>query len=180
MFPNLKTATVSNTSMLGAGVHTVKMASFEEKLTNNGLPYVEVVCENESGSKSYVKFNGVDANTSAAAAKVRTEIFKKFLTNAGATTFENVPASMNSIKGNKFQIVLTEREYWMNDKDTGIPTVRKAFDYKTSGKVGAPLTYTPSMNKPLTGDDLVAYQNAYNAHMQSNGSAPTQGSDLPF
>jgi hypothetical protein len=182
MFPNLKTATVSSNSMLGAGVHIVKAKSFEEKTTAKGLPYVEIICENSSGAKTYLKFNGVDSNTSEAAARVRTEIFKKFLTTAGATTFDTVPTSVSSILNKAFQIVLSEREYWMNDKDTGVPTVRKAFDYKTSAPLGNPLTFNESMNKPLVGEELVSFQEAHNAHMlaTSGSQGSTVKSDLPF
>jgi len=183
MFPDLKKAEVKETTnYLQAGVHTVTVD--EVKSSNSidgytGKPYVEFKVSNEKGIQQ-LRFQGIDESTSEAAARVRTEIFKGFLQNAGAKNFDVFPTACKETLGNKVNVCLASREYWTNDKDTGEPTVRTSVDYKFSGTMDRTITWKDSYNKALTPADQAAYRAAHEAHVTalSGGEAQTTGS--PF
>ena len=183
MFPDLKSAEVKEvTNYLQAGVHTVTVG--EVKSSNSiegytGTPYVEFKVSNEAGVQQ-LRFQGIDANTSSAAARVRTEIFKGFLQNAGAKTFDVFPTACKETVGNKVNVCLATREYWTNDKDTGEPTIRTSVDYKFSGTVDKAITWKDSYNKVLNTADLSAYKAAHEAHVMSLSGGEAQTTESPF
>jgi hypothetical protein len=181
MFPNLNSAEVSNTNKLGAGVHLVTIKSYEDKKSMKGLPYKEFLCQSPDGV-AYIRFNGITKDTSAAASKVRTEMFKKFLITAGATNFSSEAMACNSILNKQVKLILTERQYWTTD-DTGVPVIRTYIDYKMSGTPDSNLTFDASLNRPLSGDDLEQYmaaKNAYNNAINSHSPTVAKEDDLPF
>ena len=93
MFPDLNKVEVKETtSYLTAGAHKVRvdeMRNSNQKEGYTGTPYVEFKVSNKDGI-SYLKFSGVDNNTSENAARVRTEIFKGFLHATGAPVVKSV------------------------------------------------------------------------------------------
>tara|TARA_R110000851_G_scaffold117849_1_gene244849 strand:- start:938 stop:1486 length:549 start_codon:yes stop_codon:yes gene_type:complete len=182
MFPDLKQTEVKEVAnYLQAGVHTVTVN--EVKSSNSiegytGTPYVEFKVSNEVGIQQ-LRFQGVDANTSAAAAKVRTEIFKAFLQNAGAKSFDVFPTACKEILGNKVNVCLATREYWTNDKETGEPTIRQSVDYKFSNTQDKTITWKDSYNKVLNTADQAAYKAAHEAHVTAL-SGGTTTTESPF
>tara|TARA_R110002020_G_scaffold17225_3_gene60779 strand:+ start:86 stop:628 length:543 start_codon:yes stop_codon:yes gene_type:complete len=174
MFPNLKTQQVKTTTLesnyLGAGAHTVRIKNFktsDEVPGYKGTPYFEFIAENDSGV-AFLKFMGVDNFTSEAAARVRTDIFKSFLTSAGASTFDNPNQSASSIVGKQLEICLATREYWTTDKDTDKPVVKTRVEYKFSNMYGKKITFKDSFNKPLSAEDRAAYENAVGLSNNNN------------
>jgi hypothetical protein len=181
MFPNLNTTVVKETkSYLPAGVHEVKIDSVSnsnQKEGHTGIPYVEFKVSNQNGT-SFLKFNGVEETTSEAAARVRTEIFKGFLTSAGATSFDNLPKACKEVIGKSINVCLINREYWTNDKDSGEPVVKSIVDYKFSTPQGKTIMWKDMYNKVLSPSDRAAYKAAHEAYIGS--STPTAATDLPF
>jgi len=180
MFPDLNKVEVKETtSYLPAGVHEVtvnEMRNSTQREGYSGTPYTEFKVSNANGI-SWLKFSGVDSNTSENAARVRTEIFKGFLQTAGAKTFTNLPAACKEIIGRKINLCLAEREYWTNDKETGAPVVKSMVEYKFANPTGKMITWKDSYNKRLSPSDQAAYQAAHDAHINS-GVASTDA--MPF
>jgi hypothetical protein len=182
MFPNLEEADVTsnnnNTTMyLGPGGHNVTIKSFktsDENAGYQGTPYFEFVVENEKGI-AFLKFNGVDAHTSAAAAKVRTSIFKSFLTAAGASSFADPHVAAQTILGNRLEVCLASREYWNTDKDTNTPQIKTRIEYKFANPSGQTITFKESYNKKLSPEEKAAYEQAL-----SLSSAPSSEVNTPF
>lgn len=181
MFPNLDKVEVKETeSYLPAGVHEVtvnEMKNSTQRTDYSGTPYVEFRVSNSNGI-SYLKFSGVDNNTSEKAAEIRTKIFKGFLTAAGAKTFGNLPTACKEVIGNKINVCLAEREYWTNDKETGEPVVKTVTEYKFANPPGKSITWKDSYNKKLSAADSAAFQAAYDAHVNSNSGTTTD--TMPF
>ena len=179
MFPKLEeTEVTSNTttqsSYLQAGAHTVSVKSFktsDENAGHQGTPFFEFVVENIDGI-AFLKFNGVDSHTSEAAAKVRTSIFKNFLSAAGATTYSDAHTAANSIIGNKLEVCLASREYWTTDKDTNAPVIKSRIEYKFANPSGKKITFKDSYNKPMSAEDRARYEEALK--LSQGGSADIQ------
>lgn len=177
MFPDLKSTEVKEQkSYLKEGVYLVKIT--EVKSSNSiegytGMPFVEFSVVNKEGTQS-LRFQGVDSTTSEAAARVRTEIFKGFLQNAGAVKFDSLVAACKEVVGNKVNVCLASREYWNNDKETGAPIVRKSIDYKFSSKEGSSLTMKESYNKKLSAEDQAAFVAANDAYVIAMTGESTQ------
>ncbi|MAY52259.1 MAG: hypothetical protein CMC75_03225 [Flavobacteriaceae bacterium] len=181
MFPDLNKVEVKETtSYLTAGIHEVKideMRNSNQKEGYTGTPYVEFKVSNKDGI-SYLKFSGVDANTSENAARVRTEIFKGFLQTAGATSFNSLPTACKEALGNKINVCLREREYWTTDKDTGAPVVKTVVEYKFANPVGKSISWQDKYNQKLSPADQAAYKAANDAFLMSQGNVQTD--DMPF
>tara|TARA_E500000305_G_C4014045_1_gene234495 strand:+ start:477 stop:1022 length:546 start_codon:yes stop_codon:yes gene_type:complete len=181
MFPNLNTVEVKETTnYLPEGVHTLKIDSVSnsnQKEGYTGIPYVEFKTSNKDGV-AFLKFNGVEDTTSPKAAEIRTSIFKGFLTNAGATSFDNLPKACKEVVGKTLNVCLASREYWTNDKDTGQPVVKSIVEYKFSNPEGKSIMWKNSYNKKLSPTDQAAYQAAYNAYVGDN--TVDNNTDLPF
>lgn len=179
MFPNLKNTEIeSRQERLQAGVHSVTIKAFKSSFENTeykGTPYMEFVVQDDNGAVAYLKFNAVDSHTSPEASRVRTEIFKSFLINAGATSFESPQEASKAVVGNRLEVCLSEREWWTVDKDTDMPVIRTRVEYKFSGKLGRTLTFKPSYNKPLSPADRAEYESALNARNKPESKEP-----LPF
>ena len=180
MFPKLEeTEVTSNTntqsSYLQAGAHTVAVKSFktsDENAGHQGTPFFEFVVENIDGI-AFLKFNGVDSHTSEAAAKVRTSIFKNFLSAAGATTYSDAHTAANSIIGNKLEVCLASREYWTTDKDTNTPIIKSRIEYKFANPFGKTIAFKDSYNKKLSPEELAAYEDAKSLSQSSNSEVNT-------
>lgn len=179
MFPNLKNTEVKTSEYkdyLSAGAHTVQIKAVrtsDEVPGYQGTPFFEFTAENDNGS-ALLKFMGVDSHTSEAAARVRTEIFKSFLMNAGATNFENGHASATSIIGKTLEVCLASREYWTTDKDTDKPVIRTRVEYKFSNPKGKIINFKDSYNKSLSAEDRAAYERALEfASGNSNNTVET-------
>lgn len=178
MFPNLKNTKIeSKKDYLSAGAHEVMIKSFKSSSENveySGTPFYEFLVENKDRSIAYLKFSGVDSHTSEAAARVRTEIFKQFLINAGAKTFETPESSCKEVVGKVLNVCLAEREWWTIDKDTDTPVIKTRVEYKFSGT--RPLTFKDSYNKPLSPEDRALYESAIDARKNDN----KEETNLPF
>jgi len=181
MFPNLdKVEVKESVNYLPAGVHEVtvdEMKNSTQRTDYTGTPYVEFKVSNSNGI-SYLRFNGVDNNTSEKAAEIRTKIFKEFLQSAGAKTFGNLPTACKEVVGGKINVCLAEREYWTNDKETGEPVVKTITEYKFANPSGKSITWKDSFNKKLSPSDSAAYKAAYDAHVNSSGGTNTDA--MPF
>jgi hypothetical protein len=105
---------------------------------------MEFVVEDRTGAVAYLKFGAVDEHTSPEAARVRTEIFKSFLINAGVSNFESPQVAAKEAIGNFIEVCLCEREWWTVDKETDRPVIKTRVEYKFSGKTGRPLLFKES------------------------------------
>jgi hypothetical protein len=170
MFPNLKTAEVSEvTNYLTAGVHSVKIDEIKSSSSVEGYkgnPYVEYKVSNSEGIQ-YIKFWGITKDTSEKAAKVKTEMFKTFLHNAGVKNFDVFVSAAKEAVGKNINVCLSEEEYWNNDRDTGEPKIRKAIRYKFSSPVGQSITWKESYNKSLPIDQMAEFKAAHEAHISA-------------
>ena len=178
MFPNLKNTKIeSKKDYLSAGAYGVVIKSFKDSASNveyKGTPYYEFLVEDKDGGIAYLKFSGVDSHTSEAAARVRTEIFKQFLINAGVKTFDNPKSSCEEAVGKSLYVCLAEREWWTIDKDTDNPVIKTRVEYKFSGT--RPLVFKESYNKPLHPEQRADYERALNARQDDT----TEETNLPF
>ena len=181
MFPKLNETKLktpeTKSDYLGAGAHTVEIRKFktsDEVPGYQGTPYTEFMVGNDTGL-AFLKFSGIDAHTSEAAAKVRTEIFKSFLTSAGCSNFTDPHIACNSIIDKKVEVCLAKREYWTTDKDTNKPVIKSRTEYKFANPVGQKITFKESFNKPLSAEDRAAYEQALKLD-----SAPTSEVQTPF
>jgi hypothetical protein len=165
MFPNLKNTKIENRKdRLSAGVHAVTIKAFKSSKENpeyQGTPYMEFTAEDNSGAVAYLKFGAIDEHTSEAAARVRTEIFKQFLMNAGVTMFDTPEQASKDAVGKQLYVCLCEREWWTVDKEDDMPIIRTRVEYKFSGI--KPLTFKESYNKPLSPVDRAEYEAAMSA-----------------
>ena len=177
MFPDLKSTEVKEVaSYLQEGIHAVKVDEVKSSNTiegYTGTPFVEFKVSNEKGTQT-LRFQGTDSTTSAIAARVRTEIFKGFLVNAGAKSFDNLAVACKEAVGSSIKVCLSSREYWNNDKVTGAPILRKSIDYKFSGKSTKELVMKDSYNKSLSSEDLLAFKAANEAHIMAMSGETTQ------
>ncbi len=183
MFPNLKNTEIeSRKERLGAGVHSVIIKAFKSSFDNaeyKGTPYMEFVVEDRTGAVAYLKFGAVDEHTSPEAARVRTEIFKSFLINAGVSNFESPQVAAKEAIGNFIEVCLCEREWWTVDKETDRPVIKTRVEYKFSGKTGRPLLFKESYNKPLSPAQRADYEAAVGARKEDEGFNPEE-KPLPF
>ena len=174
MFPKLNETKLktpeTKSDYLGAGAHTVEIRKFktsDEVPGYQGTPYTEFMVGNDKGI-AFLKFTGVDNYTSEAAARVRTEIFKSFLTSAGCINFTDPHIACNSVMNNKVEVCLAKREYWTTDKDTNKPEIKSRVEYKFSNPHGRSITFKESYNKPMSAEDRSKYEQALN--LSSEGS----------
>ena len=163
MFPNLKNEKIEDKkSYLGTGIHTVTIKNYKSSYDNTeykGTPFIEFLAENENGV-SFLKFTAIDEHTSEAAAKVRTQIFKRFLINCGINGFESHDEACRDAIGRKVQVCLSSREYWITDKDTNTPTIKSRVEYKFSERTGKHIAFKESYNKELSPQDKQDYEAA--------------------
>ena len=174
MFPKLNETKLktpdTKSDYLGAGAHTVEIRKFktsDEVPGHQGTPYTEFMVGNDSGI-AFLKFTGVDNYTSEAAARVRTEIFKSFLTAAGCSNFTDAHIACSSILGKKVEVCLATREYWNTDRDTNKPQIKTRVEYKFANPYGNKITFKDSYNKPMSAEDRSKYEQALN--LSSEGS----------
>jgi len=181
MFPDLNKVEVKETtSYLTAGAHKVRvdeMRNSNQKEGYTGTPYVEFKVSNKDGI-SYLKFSGVDGNTSENAARVRTEIFKGFLQATGAKSFNSLPTACKEALGSTINVCLREREYWTTDKETGAPVVKTVVEYKFANPENRAVVWNDRFNQALNPVDLAAYKAANDAFLMSQGNVQTD--DMPF
>jgi hypothetical protein len=109
---------------------------------------------------AFLKFTGVDNYTSEAAARVRTEIFKSFLTSAGCSNFTDPHIACNSIIDKKVEVCLAKREYWTTDKDTNKPEIKSRVEYKFANPYGRKIAFKESYNKPMSAEERSRYEEA--------------------
>ena len=166
MFPKLNETKLktpdTKSDYLGPGAHTVEIRKFktsDEVPGYQSTPYTEFMVGNDSGI-AFLKFTGVDNYTSEAAARVRTEIFKSFLTAAGCINFTDPHIACNSILNNKVEVCLAKREYWTTDKDTNKPEIKSRVEYKFASPHGRKITFKDSYNKPMSAEERARYDDA--------------------
>ena len=181
MFPKLNETKIETPTIksdyLGAGAHTVEIRKFktsDEVPGYQGTPYTEFMVGNDTGI-AFLKFSGIDSQTSEAAARVRTEIFKSFLMAAGATTFQDPHMACNSILNKNVEVCLAKREYWTTDRDTNKPEIKSRTEYKFANPLGQKITFKESFNKPLSAEDRAAYESALKL-----SSTPSSEVQTPF
>tara|TARA_R100000541_G_scaffold56830_1_gene66511 strand:+ start:1236 stop:1781 length:546 start_codon:yes stop_codon:yes gene_type:complete len=181
MFDNLNEVEVSTTTnYLQAGVHKVRIMEFkssEQREGYTGTPYTEFKVQNQQGI-AYLKMSGADDNTSQNAIDIRKKIFAGFLRSAGVNNLNNVPLACKETLGKDINVLLCSREYWTNDKDTGMPVVKSVVDYKYSTAGDQPLQWTEKYNKTLSPSDQASYKAAHDAYIGANQNVA--GSDMPF
>tara|TARA_A100000172_G_scaffold72398_1_gene53506 strand:- start:263 stop:811 length:549 start_codon:yes stop_codon:yes gene_type:complete len=182
MFPKLNETKLktpdTKSDYLGPGAHTVEIRKFktsDEVPGYQSTPYTEFMVGNDSGI-AFLKFTGVDNYTSEAAARVRTEIFKSFLTAAGCINFTDPHIACNSILNNKVEVCLARREYWTTDKETNKPEIKSRVEYKFASPHGRKITFKDSYNKPMSAEERARYNNAVNLSSVGNGNDV----DVPF
>tara|TARA_B110000908_G_C10170548_1_gene410606 strand:- start:453 stop:998 length:546 start_codon:yes stop_codon:yes gene_type:complete len=181
MFDNLNEVEVSTvTNYLQAGVHKVRVIEVktsDQREGYTGMPYTEFKVQNREGI-AYLKMSGADNTTSAAAIDIRKKIFAGFLRSAGAKSLNNAPLACKETVGNDINVLLSSREYWTNDRDTGMPVVKTVVDYKYSTPADQALPWTDRYNKTLSPSDQAAYKAAHDAYINANSNSA--GSDMPF
>jgi hypothetical protein len=182
MFPKLNETKLktpdTKSDYLGPGAHTVEIRKFktsDEVPGYQSTPYTEFMVGNDSGI-AFLKFTGVDNYTSEAAARVRTEIFKSFLTAAGCINFTDPHIACNSILNNKVEVCLARREYWTTDKETNKPEIKSRVEYKFASPHGRKITFKDSYNKPMSAEERARYNNAVNLSSVGSGNDV----DVPF
>ena len=182
MFPKLNETKLktpdTKSDYLGAGAHTVEIRKFktsDEVPGYQGTPYTEFMVGNDKGI-AFLKFTGVDNYTSEAAARVRTEIFKSFLTSAGCINFTDPHIACNSVMNNKVEVCLAKREYWTTDKDTNKPEIKSRVEYKFSNPHGRSITFKESYNKPMSAEERSRYEEA----VSLSGEGNSKDVEVPF
>ena len=182
MFPKLNETKLktpdTKSDYLGPGAHTVEIRKFktsDEVPGYQSTPYTEFMVGNDSGI-AFLKFTGVDNYTSEAAATVRTEIFKSFLTAAGCINFTDPHIACNSILNNKVEVCLARREYWTTDKETNKPEIKSRVEYKFASPHGRKITFKDSYNKPMSAEERARYDDAVSLSSVGGGNDV----DVPF
>ena len=171
---NLKSVEVSEGSKyLGAGVHKVKVVSWEDK-----GDFVEYVLKNKSGEKG-IRFYKVKDTDKDIVKEIKAKQLKGFLLDCGVSNFSSDQAAIASAVDAVVNVILRDREYWTNDRDTGMPVIKTATEYFSSRKPEVSVEFKDSFNKPLSEEDKAAYEAALAAH---NGmqTAKTVEDNLPF
>tara|TARA_R110002020_G_scaffold125428_2_gene282684 strand:+ start:383 stop:931 length:549 start_codon:yes stop_codon:yes gene_type:complete len=176
MFPKLNETKLktpdTKSDYLGPGAHTVEIRKFktsDEVPGYQSTPYTEFMVGNDSGI-AFLKFTGVDNYTSEAAARVRTEIFKSFLTAAGCSNFTDPHIACNSILNNKVEVCLARREYWTTDKETNKPEIKSRVEYKFASPHGRKITFKDSYNKPMSAEERARYDDAVSLSSVGGGN----------
>ena len=95
--------------------------------------------------------------------------------------FNDWVASCKQVIGKEIYVCLAKREYWTNDK-SGTPVIRSVVDYKFSSR--KPIQFHENYNKPLSTEDMRAYNEAmkYSAAETtdaSEGTSVVDNNDLP-
>ena len=176
MFPKLNETKLKDSELksdyLGTGAHTVEIRKFktsDEVPGYQGPPYTEFMVGNDKGI-AFLKFTGIDNYTSEVASRVRTEIFKSFLTSAGCSNFTDPHMACNSVVDNKVEVCLARREYWTTDKDTNKPEIKSRVEYKFANPCGRKITFKESYNKSLSLEDRSKYEEALKLSSEGNST----------
>lgn len=158
---------------LGAGVHKCKVASWEDK-----GDYIEYVIKSKTGEKG-VRFYKVKETDKDIVKEIKSRQLKEFLINSGVTNFTKDQAAIASATGATLNVILRDREYWVNDRDTGEPVIKTITEYLGSRKEGVEATFQSKWNKGLNADDRASYEAALAAHKTSNEPV-SEETDSPF
>tara|TARA_R110001632_G_scaffold102278_4_gene210462 strand:+ start:2321 stop:2842 length:522 start_codon:yes stop_codon:yes gene_type:complete len=171
---NLNSVEVSDGSKyLGVGVHKVKVLSWEDK-----GDFVEYLLKNKTGEKG-IRFYKIKDTDKDIVKEIKAKQLKGFLIDCGVSNFASDQAAIASAVNAVVNVILRDREYWTNDRDTGAPVIKTTTEYFSSRKEAVTVEFKESFNKPLSDSDRAAYEAALTAH---NGAETVQaGNDnLPF
>jgi hypothetical protein len=171
---DVKVGEGSGSKYLGPGVYECKVESWEDKGT-----YIEYRIKASEGEKD-IRFSKVKDTDSDTVKEIKSKSLKSFLINCGVTNFSTDQAAIASATGATVNVILRKREYWLNDRDTGMPTIRETVEFFGSRKKGVAVNFEERFNKPLSKDDREAYELALKAHEPTTETAEAGGANLPF
>lgn len=172
---NLNTVEVSDGSKyLDAGVHKVKVMSWEDK-----GDFIEYVLKNKTGEKG-IRFYKIKESDKDIVKEIKGKQLKGFLMDCGVNNFSSDQAAIASAVNAVVNVILRDREYWTNDRDTGAPVIKTTTEYFSSRKEAVSVEFKQSFNKPLSDTDRADYENALAAHNGTEEKETVNNDDLPF